>query len=119
MKHDEVKNALLSDPEAKKEYDDLELEYTIKSAIIRLRAEKGLSQEELANLIGTKQSAIARLENGQYNPSVRFLNRIAKATDKELIISFKPKKVSRTGKELQIKKKVSRKPTSKRQKGIS
>jgi transcriptional regulator with XRE-family HTH domain len=38
--------------------------------------------------MGTKQSAISRLENGSYNPSVELLNRIAHTLGKELHISF-------------------------------
>ncbi len=44
MNHEEAKKILLSDPEVKKEYDALELEYAIKDALIKLRAEKGLTQ---------------------------------------------------------------------------
>ena len=88
MKHKKVKKLLLSDPEIKKEYDALEPEYAIKDALIKLRAEKGLTQHDLATLIGAKQSAIARLESGRYNPSVKLLGKIATATGKKLSIRF-------------------------------
>jgi DNA-binding XRE family transcriptional regulator len=88
MNHKEVKRLLLSDPEVKKEYDALEPEYAIKDALIKLRAEKGLTQHDLAALIGAKQSAIARLESGSYNPSVKLLGKIATATGKKLSIRF-------------------------------
>jgi len=88
MKHNEIKKILLEDNEVKTEYVDLSPIYELKKEIIRLRLEKGLSQKELANLMGTKQSAISRLENGTYNPSVEFLNRIAHTLGKELHISF-------------------------------
>ncbi len=88
MNHKEAKKILLSNPEIKKEYDALELEYAVKDALIKLRAEKGLTQRDLAALIGAKQSAIARLESGRYNPSVKLLGKIAKATGKKLSIRF-------------------------------
>ena len=51
-------------------------------------AEDVYIQKELAEKIGTKQSAISRLENGDYNPSVELLSKIAEALDKELVIKF-------------------------------
>ncbi len=88
MNHNEIKKLLLDDNEIKSEYDKLSPIYELKKEIIRLRIEKGLSQKELAALMGTKQSAISRLENGSYNPSVEFLNRIAHTLGKELHITF-------------------------------
>lgn len=88
MNHNDIKKKLFEDKELKNEYDEMSPIYELKKEIIRLRIEKGLSQKELANLMGTKQSAISRLENGSYNPSVEFLNRIAHTLGKELHISF-------------------------------
>ena len=88
MNHNEIKKLLLDDREIKSEYDELSPIYELKKEIIRLTIEKGLSQKDLAALMGTKQSAISRLENGSYNPSVEFLNRIAHTLGKELHISF-------------------------------
>lgn len=88
MNHDEVKKQLLQNPEVQGEYDDLKVLYDIKREIIRLRLEQGLSQKELADKINTKQSAISRLESGEYNPSIEFLAKIANALGKELQISF-------------------------------
>lgn len=88
MNHNEIKKLLLDDREIESEYNELSPIYELKKEIIRLRIEKGLSQKDLAALMGTKQSAISRLENGSYNPSVEFLNRIAHTLGKELHISF-------------------------------
>ena len=47
--------------------------------IARLRIQRGLTQAELASLVGTQQPSIARLENGSGKPSLSFLNKIAEA----------------------------------------
>lgn len=78
----------LKDPEWKKGYDALELEYSIIEQILRKRIEQKLSQKQLAERIGTKQSAIARLESGNSNPSVAFLEKVAKALGGKLQISI-------------------------------
>ncbi|GAB6154349.1 helix-turn-helix transcriptional regulator [Desulfosporosinus burensis] len=88
MNHDEVKKQLLQNSEVQKEYEDLKVLYDIKHEIIRLRLEQGLSQKELAEKINTKQSAISRLESGEYNPSIELLAKVANALGKELQISF-------------------------------
>ena len=53
-----------------------------------LREKKGLSQRQLAELVGTTQSAIARLEGGRISPSLPTLDRIANALDAELTVSL-------------------------------
>lgn len=88
MNHEVMKNTILKDNEIKCEYDKLSPVFDLKKEIIMLRIEYGLSQKDLAELIGTKQSAISRLENGTYNPSIDFLNRIARALKLTLHISF-------------------------------
>ena len=88
MKHNEVKEHLLKSHEVKEEYDNLKLLYELKREIIRLRMAQGLSQKELAEKVGTKQSAISRIESGDHNPSLEFLNKVAHALGKELQIKF-------------------------------
>ncbi len=70
-----LKKKLLKDPEIKKAYDDLGPEYVLIETIIQKRLERGLTQRQLAEKIGTKQSAISRLEGGQFNPTFSLLNR--------------------------------------------
>jgi predicted transcriptional regulator len=79
----------MKDPEFKKEYDNLAVEYEIKQAMIDARKEKKLTQKDLSKLTGIQQSHISRLENANYNPSIAFLKRIAHALDKELHIEFR------------------------------
>ena len=88
MKHIDVKKQILQSPEVRAEYDKLKILYDIKREIIKLRLDQGLSQKELADKVGIKQSAISRLESGEYNPSVEFLSKVANALGKELEVKF-------------------------------
>lgn len=71
-------------------YEDLAPEFEIARAIIQLRSEAGLTQEELAKRLHTTQSVIARLEGGYSKPSTNTLQRIAEATGTRLKITFEP-----------------------------
>lgn len=84
----QLKKTLLKDPKLKAEYDKLTPEYQLVQAVIQKRIQQGLSQSQLAQKVGTKQSAISRLESGRYNPSLTFLTKIAKALDSTINISF-------------------------------
>ena len=82
------KKQMLKDPEFKKAYDALEPEFALASALIGKRIQRGLTQADLARLIGTKQSAIARLESGTYNSSLKMLEKVAKALDAKLTVKI-------------------------------
>jgi transcriptional regulator with XRE-family HTH domain len=59
------------------------------------RRARDLSQAELAELTGTTQSAIARLETGGRPPRIDTLLRIAEALDCELVVELQPRKASK------------------------
>jgi DNA-binding XRE family transcriptional regulator len=84
MKWNEAKAIILKNEEVRNELKKNEAEYRIIEEIIMARKEKNLTQKDLAELIGTRQSNISRLESGNYNPSLEFLNKIAHAVGKEL-----------------------------------
>ena len=84
-----LKKELLKDPKVKAEYDKLQPKFAAVSALIEARIKKGLTQEVLAKKIKTKQSAIARIESGNANPSIGFLQKLAEALGKKLVIQFK------------------------------
>lgn len=85
---EDLKKELLKDPEYKKAYDNLELEYSIIAQVIQKRLDRGLTQKQLAEKIGTKQSAISRLEGGNISPSIAFLEKISIALGAKLHISL-------------------------------
>lgn len=71
-------------------YAALEGEFALVGALIEARASAGLTQEQVAQRMGTTQAVIARLEGGRVRPSTRTLERFAKATGTRLKISFEP-----------------------------
>jgi len=83
------KKAFAEDSELYKEYKALEPEYEIIKQIIKARSELNITQKELAERVGIKQSNISRLESGNYNPSLDFLKKIAQGLGKELHIEFR------------------------------
>jgi DNA-binding XRE family transcriptional regulator len=85
---DFLKENLENDPEFKKIWEENTERRELVKKIIALRIQGRLSQKELAEKIGTNQSAISRLEGGKYNPSVDFLMRIGKALNKKVVINF-------------------------------
>lgn len=87
---EEVAKEWFKDPEFVAAYDALEEEFALASALIGARARADLTQEELAERMGTTQAAIARLESGRIMPTTRTLERYAKATGTRLRISFEP-----------------------------
>ena len=78
----------LKDDEFKKEYEALEPEFAIIQAIIDARKTEGLTQKELSNRSGIAQGDISKLENGNANPSIRTLQRLATGMGKKLRIEF-------------------------------
>jgi len=82
------KKELLKDKEVAKEYNKLAPRYAIISQLIAARQKAGFTQKELANKLGTKQSAIAGLEAGNTNPSIGFLEKIASAMSTTLTIQL-------------------------------
>ena len=94
MKTRNYKQALeeqLTDPSFREEFEKTEEEFTLAKEIIELRIKQNLTQKQLAELVGTSQPAIARLESGSYrNVSLSFLRRVAKALDAVPEVHLKP-----------------------------
>jgi DNA-binding XRE family transcriptional regulator len=74
------------DPEFALAAEELEPGYQIA----RLRISRGLTQAQLAELVGTRQPSIARLENGSSVPSISFLQKIAAALDARIEVKLVP-----------------------------
>lgn len=78
-----------SRPGFKEAYDDLALEYQVIDQLLKARARAGLTQDAVAERMGTTKSAISRLERaGKHAPSLTMLQRYAKAVGCELKIQL-------------------------------
>lgn len=84
-----VRRELLRDKRVAQEYKKLTPRYTLVSQLIEARVKKGLTQDQLAKRMGTRQSAIARVESGRANPSIGFLEKVTNALGSKLIIQVK------------------------------
>ena len=87
---DEAISRWRKDPAYVKEYNALEQEFALVSQIIKAHVEAGLTQEQLAKRMNTSQAVVARFESGRALPSMRTLDKFAKATGHRLKISFEP-----------------------------
>ena len=76
-------------------YNALEPEFQVARQVIALRLQRGLTQKELAERIGTKQSGISRVESMDQLPALSFLKRVAEALDAQLQIQLVPKEASK------------------------
>lgn len=85
------------DPKREEEYEEEVINAEIARKIHDLRTKAGLTQQELADRVGTSKSAICRLEDADYEGhSLSMLKRIAEALDKRVEIRFLPAKRFRT-----------------------
>ncbi len=75
----DFKKKALENPEVRKEYDALQDEFNLIDQLVTMRTSAGLTQEEVANKLGTNKSNISRLEHGKGNPSWSTLNKYAAA----------------------------------------
>lgn len=78
----------LQDPEFAAEYEAQRPEYEAIRALIAARLESNMTQKELAEKTGIRQSNISRIENGSASPTVDTLARIAAGMGKQLRIEF-------------------------------
>ncbi len=74
-------------------YQALELEYEVIDQLLKARARAGLTQDAVAELMGTTKSAVSRLEGaGKHTPSLGTLQRYARAVGCELKVKLVPQK---------------------------
>lgn len=92
--HNAMVTEWMKDPNFKAEYDALKEEYQLLREMIHARKRAGLTQEEVAERMGTKAPAIARLEasniQGKHSPNVSTLRKYATAVGCKLEIHLKP-----------------------------
>jgi predicted transcriptional regulator len=92
IRYDDFLKQQLKNPNFRREYESLEVEFALAKEIINLRLKSNLTQKQLATQMGTSQPAIARIESGSYhNVSLSFLRRLANALGAEPEIHLKEK----------------------------
>jgi len=83
LTHEELKKKMLNNPDVKAKYDALEKEFNLFNELLNARMQAGLTQAEVADRMGTKTPAIARLEAGggnkRHSPSISTLRKYAEA----------------------------------------
>ena len=85
---DELLNEELTNPEFAKAWEETELEYQIKEMLVAARIEKKMTQQELSQKSGIRQSNISRIEKGVCIPTLNTLNELAKGLGKKLKIEM-------------------------------
>jgi DNA-binding XRE family transcriptional regulator len=76
----------------RKAYEDLKEEYSLIREMLAARSKSGLTQEAVAQLMGTTKSAVSRLEStGKHAPSMTTLKKYAQAVGCQLEIKLVPK----------------------------
>ena len=81
-------NEQLQNEEFKKEYDELDVEFSIIQTMLDARKAAGLTQKDLAERTGIAQADISKLENGNANPSLKTLQRLASGMGMRLKLEF-------------------------------
>jgi ribosome-binding protein aMBF1 (putative translation factor) len=86
----QVADEELSDPEIRREHERTALAHAVAMRVIGYRVEHRLSQTALARMLGMHQSAVARLEAGDHEPSLATLSRLARKLGIEFHIDITP-----------------------------
>lgn len=81
-------NEQLQDSEFRKEYETTFPEYELACSLIIARIAAGMTQKDLAEKSGIRQSNISRIENGSCVPTIATLRTLAQALGKKLCISL-------------------------------
>lgn len=86
-----IRGERLAEPAARSSYQRTERAAALGRAVQASRERARLSQRELAERIGTTQSAIARMESGGVLPTIDTLERVAAALGARLEVRLRPK----------------------------
>jgi len=86
IRFDDWLSKQMRDEEFRREYQRLGPGFQVA----KLRMLRGLTQQELADRVGTHQSSISRLENGDREPSLPFLRRVVAALDGCVGVQIRP-----------------------------
>lgn len=88
---DELLDEYMEDKEFQREWQELEPEYNTIQALIDARKERKMTQKQLAMRTGIDQADISKIENGNGNPTLQVLKRLAEGMNTFLRLEFIPK----------------------------
>ena len=83
-------NERLKDENFKREYEQIQPEMEIIKTLVAARKEQNMTQSDLAKVTGINQADISKLENGNRNPSLNMLKKLAEGLGMQLKIEFVP-----------------------------
>lgn len=86
---DELRDKLLKDKKFREEYDRLKPEYDLIGQLIKKRLKKGMTQLDVAKKMGTKQTAVSRLESGAHSTSIGRYSQYADAIGGKIEFNLK------------------------------
>jgi len=89
---EKFKEKALADPDARKEYETLAPIYELRKKLIAIRKKAGLSQQRMAERMGTQKSNISRLESPRStgSPKLSTIEQYARAAGYKVKIEFVP-----------------------------
>jgi transcriptional regulator with XRE-family HTH domain len=95
LTHKQMVKTMLKDPAVKEQYDAQTADYALLDELLSARQRAGLTQAEVAQRMGTKTPAVARLEAGggskRHSPSIATLEKYAAAVGCRLEIRLRPR----------------------------
>jgi ribosome-binding protein aMBF1 (putative translation factor) len=87
---DQIAAGELADPDIRREHDRTAFAHAVAMRVLAYRTERGLSQTQLARKLGMHQAAVARLEDGDHEPSLATLAKLAKGLGVEFHVDITP-----------------------------
>ena len=99
LTHEQLRAKALDNAEVKAEFDKLSDEFALLDGFLKARSAQGLTQAQVAQKIGTTQSAVARMESGsgKHSPSLATLSKYAEALGCRLELKLVRKTRSKSG----------------------
>ena len=99
LTHKQMRAKALARADVKSEFEGMAAEFALLDEFLKARAAQGLTQAEVAQKIGTTQSAVARMESGKgkHSPSLATLSRYADALECRLEVRLVRKTRASTG----------------------
>ncbi len=86
--YERIKEEQRRDPEFVREHEALAEEFQIAETLVRARLAAGLTQKDVAERMGTTQSAVARMESGK-SVSLRSIRKFARSTGVAITLTFR------------------------------